>query len=423
MFLRRYIFLLLLLIVPCVGFSQTPFNGMIIEEVVIHPDTALMIQTQAGFTILPRTWRFYVCLNDPYWELQVIFGYVFGVENFPLELDPGTANFFQSPFGAANGLRYDNSVLEAFFPFHKYDSWFTIGNNPSPGLAQNFTLNELTTQFEPSGNGFLVDDGFGGGIFPSSIYPPIGMPDNEGRILVGQFTLEGLFTGTLNFSFRKLNPDSTIFDPDGPGPQTNLLEIVGGISIDNTPGLMDAICSIQFLPIDLVQFNAIAAEKRVNLSWETRSEENNDYFTVERSSNLVDWVEVAHLDGSGTTSATHFYYTIDRSPLLGTNYYRLKQTDFNGASETFEVKSVYFKGGQALQLYPNPANSVVKILGPVEEYVRLDIFNSYGNRIDSFDKNALTQQLDLAGLSAGIYFLEFTDHSGQTETHRLIVQQ
>lgn len=422
MHLRRYIFLTLLVLGSVCGYGQSPFNGVIIKEIEIHPDTALLIQTQAGYSTLPRTWRIYACLNDPYWELQAIFGYINGAEVFPLELNAGGANFFQSPFGNANGLRSDSPALEAAFPTHKYDSWFTIGNLPDPGLAQIFQLNELTTLFEPGGNGFLVNDIIGGGIYPSTTNP-IGLPDLEGKICVGQFTLEGIFTGTFNFSFRHLNPDSTIYDPDGTGPLTNEIDIVGGIAINSTPGVMDTVCSIQFLPIRLVDFNVSATEHQVNLNWETSSEENNDYFTIERSTDLTSWKEITRLDGAGSSSTTRFYYTIDQSPELGINYYRLTQTDYDGDSESFGIRAVEFKGRSNIILYPNPAHTHVNLQGDLKAVRRYSIYDAYGQLVTEMNFPEGVREIDISAFAPGMYHLDLFGSAGKIKTLRLNIQR
>ncbi len=109
------------------------------------------------------------------------------------------------------------------------------------------------------------------------------------------------------------------------------------------------------LPIELMSFTAEAGEVGVVLDWETATELNNDYFTIERSYDGMEFEIIGTVSGGGTTDDTETYTYIDKKALPGTIYYRLKQTDFDGASETFDPVSVnYLPVGDNVTLFPNP---------------------------------------------------------------------
>ncbi len=86
----------------------------------------------------------------------------------------------------------------------------------------------------------------------------------------------------------------------------------------------------QPLPIDLLSFNARPEKDKVKIYWSTASEHNNDYFTVERTLNASEYSFVADVKSKGNSNALQEYYTYDYKPVVGTQYYRLKQTDFDG---------------------------------------------------------------------------------------------
>tara|TARA_R110002124_G_scaffold137940_2_gene301072 strand:- start:31698 stop:33821 length:2124 start_codon:yes stop_codon:yes gene_type:complete len=94
------------------------------------------------------------------------------------------------------------------------------------------------------------------------------------------------------------------------------------------------------LPIVLLSFIAERSELGVKLKWVTTSEINNDFFTVERSVNGIDFEPILYVQGKGTSEETNTYETLDNGPLSGRSYYRLKQTDFNGAFDYSEVIGV-----------------------------------------------------------------------------------
>ncbi|MBS4013996.1 MAG: hypothetical protein KGZ97_09625 [Bacteroidetes bacterium] len=84
------------------------------------------------------------------------------------------------------------------------------------------------------------------------------------------------------------------------------------------------------LPIELVGFYAECKIDHVIVFWETYSESNNWFFTVEKSNNLKNWTKVQDVPGNGTTSQKHNYQVLDYSVNFGDTYYRLRQTDYNG---------------------------------------------------------------------------------------------
>lgn len=91
---------------------------------------------------------------------------------------------------------------------------------------------------------------------------------------------------------------------------------------------------IEPLPIELLSFNAIAKDKNVDIKWTTSSETNNDYFTIEKSLNGIDFTVVGIVQGAGNSNEVlHYTFADDFISENRVIYYRLKQTDFDGAFE------------------------------------------------------------------------------------------
>ena len=113
------------------------------------------------------------------------------------------------------------------------------------------------------------------------------------------------------------------------------------------------------LPIELTDFSVKPEGKKVAVNWTTVTETNNKYFTIERSRDGQNFTEIATENSKATNgnSLTKLdYKTIDNNPLNGTSYYRLRQTDFNGKTKTFNIASVNFSSNKNLTftIYPNP---------------------------------------------------------------------
>jgi hypothetical protein len=96
----------------------------------------------------------------------------------------------------------------------------------------------------------------------------------------------------------------------------------------------------------------------VLLEWETASEINNDYFTIEKSHDGLNYDEIGNIEGNGTTNNTFNYSFIDRETSVGA-YYRLKQTDFEGVFkyEGFLFQDYLDQQENEITFYPNPNNS------------------------------------------------------------------
>jgi hypothetical protein len=137
------------------------------------------------------------------------------------------------------------------------------------------------------------------------------------------------------------------------------------------------------LPVELVNFNGKKIANKIALSWQTASELNSSHFSIEKSTDGSNFREIGIVPGSGTTTEPHDYEFIDESPSPGTNYYRLRQEDFDGRFEYSKVVSVNFDDGGSVQLYPTIVNDEVNLRfnKPTEEAGRLLVFDTGGRLV------------------------------------------
>lgn len=159
------------------------------------------------------------------------------------------------------------------------------------------------------------------------------------------------------------------------------------------------------LPIELIYFKAKVFERHVYLNWSTASEVNNEFFTIEKSINGVEWNEVNKVGGSGNSSITNYYKFLDKNPYPGTSYYRLKQIDFDGNFSYSEIQSVSISQS-GFMIYPNPAYESLTIEGIDLSNCQYFILNSMGGNVktESIIKgNKIFINTSL--LSSGIYFM------------------
>lgn len=201
--------------------------------------------------------------------------------------------------------------------------------------------------------------------------------------------------------------------------------------------------SIQFvtvnlapLPIKLLHFNARFTEKAVSIEWKTASEINNNYFTVERSVDLIHFETVcfnipSKAPGGNSTSVLSYTLTDSRiSPGL-LYYYRLKQTDMNGKFEYSDIVAVEIKEDADLifDVFPNPCDGKVFntiISSENEEEIVIVVYDVFGK--EKFSKVIVTEQkgntvyaIDLEQkLNSGVYMITATS-SQKMYSKRMVV--
>lgn len=100
------------------------------------------------------------------------------------------------------------------------------------------------------------------------------------------------------------------------------------------------------LPIELSSFSGSSEGSRNRLKWSTSTEKNNDFFTVERSTDGSHWTDIAVTDGAGTSTSHREYEAFDNAPEQLINYYRLRQTDFDRTEKRFRIISIDNSSGQ-----------------------------------------------------------------------------
>ncbi|TVQ83992.1 MAG: T9SS C-terminal target domain-containing protein, partial [Bacteroidetes bacterium] len=189
------------------------------------------------------------------------------------------------------------------------------------------------------------------------------------------------------------------------------------------------------LPIELLSFTATAKENMVLLEWITAAEINNDFFTIERSRDGRNFEIVAVIasQAEGGFSNQELYYTAwDIKPEMGINYYRLKQTDFDGSFEYSDIVGVFFElqSNVAFNLFPNPnsGNAFTVNLSGLRPYENIDlsIVDMFGKIVFNSpfradDNGGLHRYIVPSGrLKSGVYMVTLTGNSGKF-TLRMVV--
>lgn len=178
------------------------------------------------------------------------------------------------------------------------------------------------------------------------------------------------------------------------------------------------------LPVVLSYFTAKAGVNRVELKWQTLSEQNNDYFLIERSTDSKSFTTITKIAGQGTASNITNYTAVDYSPLAGTNYYRLKQVDKDGKVTDYDIKAVEFKlSDNLVKIYPNPVVSGTATLQLGSgNYNLAEVINTYGRVVKTIaiQPGATSQSISLNELPQAVYQIRFTGFNVRPKVQRVI---
>lgn len=181
------------------------------------------------------------------------------------------------------------------------------------------------------------------------------------------------------------------------------------------------------LPIELINFEGKCYTNNTLLSWSTASETNNDYFTIEKSTDNLNWVKIGTIKGKGNNTNTTHYQFIDKNNYELNVLYKLTQTDFNGNSVSYEPINLFCNLNSNTQadfnIYPNPFKSklIISINANENNNINLCLYNYYGIKI--FEQNYLLnnekifiKEFDFSLLPKGIYLLKITGENFNEST-------
>lgn len=172
-------------------------------------------------------------------------------------------------------------------------------------------------------------------------------------------------------------------------------------------------------PVELASFTASVDKQNVNLKWSTVQEENNMGFEIERNSFGAGWKKIGYTEGHGTTNQISNYSFTERGMPTGHFNYRLKQIDYNGNYEYYDLSSEVIIGIPSkynlAQNYPNPFNpvSVIGYQLPASGFVSLTVFDISGRKVSSLvnefkEAGYYSVTFDAKSLSSGTYFYKLS---------------
>ena len=163
------------------------------------------------------------------------------------------------------------------------------------------------------------------------------------------------------------------------------------------------------LPVELLSFTAECSGDKVFCNWETASEQNSDYFTLEKSTDGSLFIPVAKVKAAGNSSTVKKYSAEDVDPFSASSYYRLSETDFNGATKTFDMVAVKGCGSDNISAFSNGNDITVTVNSKENSSYNICLYDAQGKIISErkeFFAAGKTSTTFPVNVSSGIYFLK-----------------
>lgn len=309
----------------------------------------------------------------------------------------------------------------------------------------NYGILNFTANLTVNSNGTLINGSTGiinasGNLFENSVLTNYGVVN-----ITGTLTVQNAGSGACQDAGAKMNVSTVQF-----GNNTNAIvspnglscvgvsstEVIGSGStkITNTSDLIlcgtttlttngngdistatvDQNCAScdAALPIELIHFQGKDMKEFIFLEWKTTSEKNNDFFNILRSYDGIQFENIAKIDGAGNSSTVHYYVYKDYDAKTGMNYYKLKQTDYDGKNTLSDIISVNKSIIECdILIYPVPAKSA-----NINLYINKNIGIANVKCIDMLGHTIFTATIDTNGqtefnlgqhnLPAGTFFIK-----------------
>lgn len=178
----------------------------------------------------------------------------------------------------------------------------------------------------------------------------------------------------------------------------------------------------QSLPISLTRFTVEQLNNTAELAWTTESESNNNLFVIEKSFDTKQWIRIGEINGAGTSNSINHYQFIDKNPMNGIQYYRLKQEDYSGSGSYSPMVTLDFNNGkkQTTVWVDQTLRQLHIATDGLEQNIQsIKIFNSDGKLINLLNEE--NSVIDLPNANNQMYIIRLDYEDGHIQQSRIQV--
>ncbi|MFB6257702.1 MAG: hypothetical protein ABEH38_03330 [Flavobacteriales bacterium] len=277
--------------------------------------------------------------------------------------------------------------------------------------------------------GYLVVEGS----FTSTGQASVEVQSDAGMRVEGDLTVSGNGSFTTNGETDvtgNLNVNGNNATADGSGTLN-----LGGTGCTNFTG--SGTCNgSQPLPVELVTFSSESTDQGIRLKWVTATEDRNDHFLVQRSSDRVHHKTLEEVEGHGTTTQRHRYSYLDKAPPKGDHYYRLVQVDMDGARTVYGPRTANYEpskeqGDCRMKIVPNPCKGDchIRFSGGCKDRMKkgrlkVQLYDVSGNKVNAnlkrsggYDSEFLIDTKE--DMSPGVYIVRAVSKKGPVASEKM----
>lgn len=270
------------------------------------------------------------------------------------------------------------------------------GSDAEDGTCSN-NLNGRTVTLNPAVGGTLY-------YFNGSLYVPI-----TSATVINNFNNDNVYVDptansgptVVNFSF--LVRDDAGFDNAVPA-QVNMTFSV-------------------LLPATGLSLSGSYANGKVQLQWQTLTEQQTKRFEIEMSNDGTNFQKIGELAAGGNSQSLRQYQFVTNKPAGQQWYCRVKLFDVDGSVSVSNVMmlNTTVNALEAVAVLPNPAAQYVWVSG-LANAKQIVIASINGAALQQVNVTANRMQLNVSGLATGVYLLQISYENGSKSVHKLIKQ-
>jgi outer membrane protein assembly factor BamB len=171
------------------------------------------------------------------------------------------------------------------------------------------------------------------------------------------------------------------------------------------------------LPLTWLSFTASKHNQTVLLQWVTPQEHNTRNFTIQQSTNGINWVNIGTLPAAGNSSVASKYSYVYNTPVTGINHYRIMQTDMDYRYSYSGITTFRFSlAGEPFFITANPVNNNILTV-QVNTAAVLALYANDGKLLWQEPVNAGIKYIDVSKFAKGTYILK-----ANATTQKVLIQ-
>lgn len=171
-------------------------------------------------------------------------------------------------------------------------------------------------------------------------------------------------------------------------------------------------CNEAPLAAELLSYNVQSDGEYNLISWYTYSEENGDFYKLERSSNGINWDLLSKIEITSRAQDISNYLYIDEEPLSGISYYKLTLINIDGIEVFSAILGIESANREQVTVFPNPTNDNITVrFNDQIMNAKISIVDGSGQVKEILERDEFLEETFILPYPCGLYFIYITSDS------------